>query len=114
MNLIQTGSISNRNQRFGIQLRNDGTLCIHGAWNDFNPGASTSGITDGEWHAIKVTYASSREVKIYIDGTLKATGAMPVALNTQGNDNWIGKSSEAGWNEFYGEMKEIAFHDSVV
>ena len=120
--LIQTGTHSN-NQMFRINLDSTGRIGISAANNaaSFGVGGSTwVSSSGGEWHAVKVTYASN-VVKLYIDGVLKATGAFSNTgysgrLNTSGNHNWLGKSFKDGVssNFFHGQMKEIAFFDSVV
>jgi hypothetical protein len=74
--------------------------------SDYNLNGATN-VTDNEWHHIAVTRGSAgSSTKIYLDGTLDATGA---ANRNFDNDNvmWIGTRQGHGGRYFTGYIDEL-------
>ncbi|MDY6978300.1 MAG: LamG domain-containing protein [Pseudomonadota bacterium] len=83
--------------------------------NDNNAKSSTT-INDNIWHHVVLTRnASNGEYKIYIDGTLDASGT--IATGTIGNNySSLGRIEDTGGSPeyFQGELDEILIFDSVL
>jgi signal peptidase I len=81
--------------------------------------ASTAAVNDGLWHHIVGTYSSSTGAKLYVDGTLSAsgTGAAPVSFAGY----WrAGAEALTGWpanptsNNLAGTIDEVAVYTTVL
>ena len=92
---------------FNVRIAGDGTLGFMGFGNDYDPHLGPA-VNDGGWHHVAITYSGANTpVKGYVDGSLVFTSENK-SLNTQGQDNYIGKSNHAGWETWYvGETDDI-------
>tara|TARA_R110000868_G_scaffold115744_1_gene308883 strand:- start:61 stop:2058 length:1998 start_codon:yes stop_codon:yes gene_type:complete len=66
-------------------------------------------IDDGQWHHVAISRVASAATKLYIDGTLDATGAADLNLASGSNNLEIGRRTNNGGVEFVGTLSNLRF-----
>ena len=102
--LIDWGTMVN-GTRFTFNVIYNGLLRIEVGGNGFN---SPTGVADGNWHHVAVTYdnAATLKFKLYIDGTMVVNQNTTVAVNTASAGFSIGRRND-GTGFYDGIIDEI-------
>ena len=118
--LANQGGTGLKNRNFLFQLVNDTVY-----WQTSSDGnnlsqtvVNSSGVTNGEWHHIVVTYeagatSGTAEKKIYIDGQLRATDSAATIPNMYNNTTVPIEIGRRGDNARYysGEISQVSIFD---
>jgi len=89
---------------------NDGKIQINEqVGNTDNITNGSTRIDDGQWHHVAISRVASAATKIYIDGTLDATGAADLNLASGSNNLEIGRRTNNGGVSFLGTLSNLRF-----
>ncbi|MDB3959034.1 SUMF1/EgtB/PvdO family nonheme iron enzyme, partial [Opitutales bacterium] len=97
---------------FQLSLNPSGSAMLH--LGDTNITSSTTGLADGNWHHLAVSFPSagkSGAAKLYVDNNL-TNGVGSTTINTSsGTDVVIGRAGTAGSRYFNGQIDDVRFYE---
>ena len=111
-NFITTGSAS-QSAAFNLRLFR-GRLDLMGYNNDYGGDYTTSILSPNIWYLVTVTYDGSN-LKFYLNGNLYSSYKTTNVLATSGQNNFIGKSNDTGYEYYFnGLIDDVRIYNRVL
>ncbi len=117
-NALLMGRADSANSNNGITLTLNASGHVEAVFRDDAQEVAgiggTTNIADGAWHQITVSYdqAAGGLQKVYVDGVLIGIEMASGAWSFNGTDLTLGKSIDAFWEEFKGEIGGVRLYNT--